>query len=280
MARCVALLNMADGARDILTPPISAQRNTKVRTAWSTTPPNTAHERPKDQTPTLPHGSEHTGSEARPACSPTTAHKSTRARPPSTSHQSPKPRSAWATPPSSPRKCEKVRQSSSMHKNTKPRTASTSPSSEPESDKVDKRNALSHASNYSDVTEISVSGPRSSKVDEVIEIMVTERKTYKHRVSLSKKSKRQTCDFVASSQSSVSDPRTPYGLPYEDYPIDDDELDGISLLYDEPRYPQKSLGSYLEAKVELHGQNKEENRLGLGWVKTENRTPRAALNLY
>ena len=55
-------------------------------------------------------------------------------------------------------------------------------------------------------------------------------------------------DFVVSSRSSISDPRTPYGLSYEDCPTDD-ELDGISLSYDEPRYPKKSLCSYLEAKV-------------------------------
>ena len=78
---------------------------------------------------------------------------------------------------------------------------------------------------------------------------------------------------VASSRSSISDPRTPYGLPYEDYPTDDDELDGISLSYDEPRY----LGSYIEAKGELDGQNKEVFTLGLTRVKAENPTPREAL---
>ena len=80
-------------------------------------------------------------------------------------------------------------------------------------------------------------------------------------------------DFVATSRSSISDPRTPYGLPYEEYPTDDDELDGISLSYDEPRY----LGSYLETKGELDGQNKGELKLGLDRAKAENPTPRAAL---
>ena len=83
-------------------------------------------------------------------------------------------------------------------------------------------------------------------------------------------------NLIASSRSSISDPRTPYGLPYEDYPIDDDELDGVSLSYDKPHCPQKSHGSCL-TKGELQGQNKDEFRLGLDWLKAENPIPRAAL---
>ena len=82
-------------------------------------------------------------------------------------------------------------------------------------------------------------------------------------------------DFVASSQSSISDPRTPYGSQYEIYLADDyDELEGISLSYDEPCYPQKGLGSYLEAEGEMDGMTKEDFRLDLSWLQEQNPTPR------
>ena len=122
---------------------------------------------------------------------------------------------------------------------------------------------------YSDATEIS--GPWSSEVDEEERGVPAQDVVDSSVRETSEPDIEEMGDFVAISRSSISDPRTPYGLPYEDYPTDDDELD-ISLSYDEPRY----LGSYLEAKGELDGQNKEEFK-GLERLKAENPTPRAAL---
>ena len=274
VARCVALLSMADGARDISTLPISAETSKKIRTTWTTTPPNSPHWSPNDQTPSSPHGSEHKGDKARLACSPPISNTSSREGPPRISHNRHKPRTAWLTPPSSARKCEKVRPSRSTHKRTKPRTASTPPSSERESNKFEKQKAPSKASMYSDATEIS--GPWSSEVDEDVKGVPAPDNVDRSVRETPEPDIEEMGDFVARSRSSISDPRTPYGLPYEEYPTDDDELDGISLSYDEPRYPQKSLGSYLEAKVELDGQGKEGFN-GLDRVKAENPTPRAAL---
>ena len=128
---------------------------------------------------------------------------------------------------------------------------------------------------YSDATEIS--GPWSSEVDEDVRGFSVPDVVDRSVRETPEPDIEEMGDFVASSGSSISDPRTPYGLPYEDYPTDDDKLDGISLSYDQPRYPQKSLGSYLEAQGELDGQNKEEFKLGLDRENAENPTPREAL---
>ena len=236
VARCVALQSMADGARDISKLPISAQTGTKVRTTWSTTTPNSQNGSPNDQTPSSPL--EHNDAKA---SSPPISHKSSRKRPPRISHNRSKSRTAWLTPPSS------ARPSSSTHKSTNPRTTSTAPSPEHESNKFEKQNA------QSDATEIS--GPWSSEVYEDVRGFSVPDVVDRSVRETPEPDIEEMGEFVASSRSSISDPRTPNGLPYEDYPTDDDEFDGISLSYDEPRYPEKSLGSLLEAQGELDGQN-------------------------
>ena len=99
---------------------------------------------------------------------------------------------------------------------------------------------------YSDATEIS--GPWSSEVDEDVRGVPAPDNVDRSVRETLEPDIEEMGDFVASSGSSISDPRTPYGLTYEDYPTDDDELDGISLSYDEPRYPQKSLAHTLRQK--------------------------------